>query len=179
VIRTREPGGCPISEKIRQVVLDIANLGMTATCEALLYAASRAQHVSEVIRPGVNEGKLVLCDRFVDSSIVYQGAGRELGVRLVSTINEPAVDGMKPDCTVYLDIDHMEALRRRSSASALDRIEVEKAAFHERVAKAYNRLMIENEDRYIAVDASHSPDVIAAEAFDAVLQRFYAMEDKA
>ena len=179
VKRTREPGGCPISEKIRQVVLDIANLGMTSTCEALLYAASRAQHVSEVIRPSVNEGRVVLCDRFVDSSIVYQGAGRELGVELVSAINAPAVDGMKPDCTVYLEIDHMEALRRRGNASALDRIEIEEAAFHERVAKAYNRLKTENEDRYVAVDASRSPDVIAAEAFDVVLQRLYAMEDMA
>lgn len=179
VKRTREPGGCPISEKIRQVVLDIANRGMSDTCEALLYAASRAQHVREIIRPNVSQGKVVLCDRFVDSSIVYQGAGRQLGVELVTAINEPAVDGMKPDCTVFLEIDHMEALRRRGNASALDRIEIEEAAFHERVANAYHRLMTENADRYLPVDASRSPDVIAAEAFEAVLGRLYAMEGKA
>ncbi len=179
VKRTREPGGCPISEKIRQVVLDIENVGMSAACEALLYAASRAQHVREVIRPSVNQGRVVLCDRFVDSSIVYQGAGRELGVKLVSAINEPALDGMTPDCTVYLDIDHMEALRRRGNASALDRIEIEEAAFHERVANAYHRLMTENADRYVPVDASRLPDVIASEAFEAVLHRLYGMEDRA
>jgi len=177
VKRTREPGGCPISEKIRQVVLDIANLGMSATCEALLYAASRAQHVREVIRPSVEKGMVVLCDRFVDSSIVYQGGGRQLGVDQVAAINAPAVDGLMPDCTVYLDINHLEALRRRSNASALDRIEIEEAAFHERVANAYRQLIRENAERFISVDAALKPEEIGANAFDAVRSRLYAMED--
>lgn len=177
VRRTREPGGCPISEKIRHVVLDIANLGMSATCEALLYAASRAQHVREVIRPSVEKGLVVLCDRFVDSSIAYQGGGRELGVKLVADINAPAVDGLLPDCTVYLDADPLEALRRRGQASALDRIEVEDAAFHERVASAYRQLIQENPDRFLPVDASKLPDEIGEEAFSLVLGRLYAMED--
>lgn len=177
VKRTREPGGCPISEKIRQLVLDIDNLGMSATCEALLYAAARAQHVYEIIRPSVRHGKLVLCDRFVDSSIVYQGAGRQLGVELVSQINAPAVDGFLPDCTVYLDVDHLTALKRRGDASQLDRIEIEESAFHERVSVAYKRLMKENNGRFVSVDASLSPEEISAAAFEAVLGRLYAMED--
>lgn len=177
VKRTREPGGCPISEKIRHVVLDIENLGMSAACEALLYAASRAQHVHEVIRPSVEKGLVVLCDRFVDSSIAYQGGGRQLGVTQVAAINAPAVDGLMPDCTVYLDIDHEEALRRRSRASELDRIEVEALSFHARVEDAYRRLIHENGSRYVTVDGTLSPEEIGTRAFEAVLFRLYALED--
>ena len=178
VKRTREPGGCPISEKIRHVVLDIANLGMSPTCEALLYAASRAQHVKEVIRPSVEKGFIVLCDRFVDSSIAYQGGGRKLGVEQVAAINAPAVDGLMPDCTVYLDIDHLTALRRRGNASQLDRIEIEESAFHERVANAYRKLIRENSERFVSVDAALPPEEIGARAFEAVRSRLYAMEDR-
>ncbi len=177
VKRTREPGGCPISEKIRNVVLDINNLGMSATCEALLYAASRAQHVREVIRPSVEKGLVVLCDRFVDSSIAYQGGGRQLGVEQVAAINAPAVDGLMPDCTVYLDIDHKEALRRRGKASELDRIEVEPLSFHARVEEAFRRLILENGSRYITVDGMQSPEEIGTQAFDAVLRRLYSLEE--
>lgn len=177
VKRTREPGGCPISEKIRHVVLDIENLGMSATCEALLYAASRAQHVREVIRPSVEKGLVVLCDRFVDSSIAYQGGGRQLGVTQVAAINEPAVDGLMPDCTVYLDINHEEALRRRSKASELDRIEVEALSFHARVEEAYRQLILENGSRYVSVNGTLSPEEIGSQAFEAVLRRLYALEE--
>jgi dTMP kinase len=177
VKRTREPGGCPISEKIRHVVLDIENLGMSDTCEALLYAASRAQHVKDVIRPSVEKGLVVLCDRFVDSSIAYQGGGRQLGVTLVAAINAPAVDGLMPDCTVYLDINHEEALRRRSKASALDRIEVEALSFHARVEEAYRQLILENGSRYVTVDGTLAPVEIGAQAFEAVLRRLYALEE--
>ncbi len=178
VKRTREPGGCPISEKIRRVVLDIDNLGMSDVCEALLYAASRAQHMREVIRPSVEKGMVVLCDRFVDSSIAYQGGGRQLGVGKVAAINAPAVDGLMPDCTVYLDADPLEALRRRGQASALDRIEVEEAAFHERVANAYRQLIREDAGRFVSVNAALPPEEIGAKAFEAVRSRLYAMEDR-
>ena len=177
VKRTREPGGCPIAEKIRHVVLDIANLGMSATCEALLYAASRAQHVREVIRPSVNQGMVVLCDRFVDSSIAYQGGGRQLGVPQVAAINAPAVDGLMPDCTVYIDINHEEALKRRGKASALDRIEVEPLSFHARVEEAFRRLILENGNRYVTVDGTLSPEEIGKQAFAAVLRRLEALEE--
>lgn len=176
VLRTREPGGCPISEKIRSVVLDRANAGMSAACEALLYAASRAQHVFEVIRPAVANGKLVLCDRFVDSSIAYQGGGRELGVETVAQINAPAVGGLMPDLTVYLDIGHEQAIRRRQRASDLDRIEIEQEAFHARVEAAYRRLIRENGERYVVVDGREDPQRIAAEVFSRVLERLSARE---
>jgi len=171
VVRTREPGGCPISEEIRHLLLNPENMEMSDTCEALLYAASRAQHVHQVIRPAVERGELVLCDRFVDSSVAYQGGGRELGVDTIQQINEPAVAGMMPDATVYLDIDHREALMRRLNASEPDRLELQDIEFHERVEKAYERLIKENKKRFLVVDASRDIESIARDAFDKVLER--------
>lgn len=171
LVRTREPGGCPISEKIRQIILDTENAEMCGTCEALLYAASRAQHVHQVIRPAVEAGKVVLSDRFVDSSVAYQGGGRGLGVETVQQINDPAVDGMTPDATLYLAIDHREALRRRLSASEPDRLELEAGEFHERVQKAYERLVRDNRRRFVVVDAARGVDEVARDALDAVLER--------
>ena len=171
VVRTREPGGCDISEDIRRIILDTGNMEMCASCEALLYAASRAQHVQQIIRPAVERGALVLCDRFVDSSVAYQGGGRELGVETVQRINEPAVDGMMPDATVYLAIDHREALTRRLAASTPDRLELEDMDFHARVQKAYERLIRENKKRFLVVDASRDVETVAAQALEMVLER--------
>ena len=171
LVRTREPGGCPISEKIRQIILDTENAEMCGTCEALLYAASRAQHVHQVIRPAVEAGKVVLSDRFVDSSVAYQGGGRAMGVDMIRLINEPAVDGMLPDATVYLAIDHTTAMNRRLNASRPDRLELEAGEFHERVQKAYERLVRDNRRRFVVVDAARGVDEVARDALDAVLER--------
>ncbi|HNW87408.1 MAG TPA: dTMP kinase [Candidatus Limiplasma sp.] len=171
VLRTREPGGCEISEEIRHTILTTDHMEMCAACEALLYAASRAQHVHQVIRPAVERGYLVLCDRFVDSSIAYQGGGRELGTDVVCQINAPAVAGMLPDATVYLAIDHQRALARRHSASSLDRIEVESAAFHGRVQAAYEKLIREDPKRFLVIDGEQDVDTVAADVLDAVLNR--------
>lgn len=171
VLHTREPGGCEISEDIRRIILDTKNTEMCAQCEALLYAASRAQHVHQIIRPAVERGMLVLCDRFVDSSVAYQGGGRELGVETVQQMNEPAVDGMLPDATLYLAIDHREALGRRLAASEPDRLELEADEFHDRVQKAYERLARENRKRYLMVDASQNIQSVASDALAAVLGR--------
>lgn len=171
VLRTREPGGCEISESIRRIILDPDNVDMSPTCEALLYAAARAQHVSQVIRPAVERGMLVLCDRFADSSVSYQGGGRELGVDAVLAINAPAVGDMQPDATVYLAVDHLIALSRRTSASSPDRLEMEASAFHERVQKAYERLIRENRKRFIVVDASGDIEDVAKDVRAQVLSR--------
>jgi len=171
VLRTREPGGCPISEEIRHTILTTDHMEMCAPCEALLYAASRAQHVYEVIRPAVEKGMLVLCDRFVDSSIAYQGGGRELGVDVVSQLNAPAVGDMTPDATVYLAVNHRRALLRRTNASAPDRIEVEGGAFHARVQEAYKKLIHDNPRRFLVVDGEQDVDTVAADVLDAVLGR--------
>ncbi len=138
--RTREPGGCRISEKIRDILLDIDNKEMADITEALLYAASRAQHVHEVIQPALQRGEVVLCDRFVDSSIAFQGGGRELGAELIAQINSPAHGGCMPDTTVYLRLDAESSLRRRANATKLDRIESEKSSFHTRVEETFDKL---------------------------------------
>ncbi len=174
VRRSREPGGCPIAEKIRNLLLDINNTGMNDICEVLLYAASRAQHVHEVIKPAIEKGQIVLCDRFVDSSVAFQGSGRQLGVPLIQQINAPAVDGCFPDTTVYLRLDHETALRRRENATALDRIENEKASFHARVEDGFEQLAAESPERFIVVDARKTPEELSAEIRQCLLERLIA-----
>lgn len=176
VVRTREPGGCMISEKIRELLLDVKNTGMGDITEALLYAASRAQHVNEVILPAIRSGKVVLCDRFVDSSVAFQGGGRELGVELIQRINAPAIQGCLPNATVYLRLDHETALARRSRASALDRIEQEKAAFHARVEAAYDTLMAQNPQRFITVDARKDKTTLTNEIWALLFERLKTAE---
>ena len=171
LVRTREPGGCPISEKIRQIILDTENAEMCGTCEALLYAASRAQHVHQVIRPAVEAGKVVLSDRFVDSSVAYQGGGRAMGVDMIRQINEPAVDGMLPDATVYLAIDHTTAMNRRLSASRPDRLEMESGAFRGRVQAAYEELINRDRQRFIVVSGDQPVEEIARQVLRQVLKR--------
>ena len=176
VVHTREPGGTPIGEKIRDILLDRANEGMSDETEALLYAASRAQHVREKILPAVAEGKVVLCDRFLDSSVAYQGGGRQLGIDKVLQINAPAVEGAMPDLTVYLDLDHRESLRRRCAASEPDRMEMEADSFHARVEDAYHQLIARDPDRFVVVDAGKTREEIAAEIQEKVLTRLMNME---
>ena len=177
VTQTREPGGCKISEDIRNLVLTTDNMEMSAPCEALLYAASLAQHVHEVIRPAVEAGKLVLCDRFVDSSIAYQGGGRELGVKEVGQINEFAIREMVPDATIYLRMtDSAQALKRRRDASKPDRLESQPQAFFERTRKAYDQLIKENPKRFLVADGSKPVDELANDILKAVLDRLEAAE---
>lgn len=176
VILSREPGGCPISEKIRDLVLSRENGEMDPETEAILYAASRCQHVREVIRPALRQGKLMLSDRFVDSSVAYQGGGRELGVGHVLAINAPAVDGTMPDLTVYLDIGHQAALARRSAASELDRIEAEAESFHARVEAAYHELIAKDPGRFAVVDATLPPEELGEQVAKAVLGRLMEAE---
>ena len=151
---------------------------MTDVTEALLYAASRAQHVREKILPAVAEGKVVLCDRFLDSSVAYQGGGRNLGIDKVLEINAPAVDGTLPDLTVYLDIDHRESLRRRCAASEPDRLEMEAESFHARVENGYHELIARDPERFVVVDAAKTREEIAAEIQEKVLARLMKSEDK-
>ena len=153
VVTTREPGGCPISERIREIILDVASEGMTAECEALLYAAARAQHVHETILPALRRGKIVLCDRYLDSSLAYQGGGRMLGQALVRAINAPATGGLQPDLTLWYDISPDRAMARRLAESEPDRLEREKRDFGERIYAAYRALAKENPGRMRVIDA--------------------------
>ena len=176
VVHSREPGGTPIGEKIREILLSRENREMTDETEALLYAAARAQHVRQVIRPAMKAGKVLLCDRFLDSSVAYQGGGRQLGVDRVLAINDPAVDGTLPLMTVYLDLDHRTSLRRRSEASELDRLEMEKEEFHARVEAGYHELISRNPERYVVVDARADREKIAEQISAAVLEKLLNIE---
>ncbi|MDD6872700.1 MAG: dTMP kinase [Clostridiales bacterium] len=160
VVSTREPGGCPISERIREIILDVGSAGMTAECEAMLYAAARAQHVSEVIRPAVKRGAIVLCDRFLDSSLVYQGVGRGLGMGAVRALNRLGVDGCQPDLTLFYDISPERAMQRRRAASAPDRLELERKEFFEAVYGAYKALAAEDPERIAVIDADRPIDAV-------------------
>ena len=177
IVKTREPGGCKISESIRNLVLSTDNMEMSDSCEALLYAAARAQHVHEVIRPAVNAGKLVLCDRFVDSSIAFQGGGRELGIDEVTKINAFAIREMIPDATIYLKMDPLQALQRRKDASKLDRLESQPPEFYQRTRDAYDRLIKDTPERFISVDGGMAIDEVAEEIFTLVMARLKAAED--
>ena len=164
LVLTREPGGTPIAEKIRALILDPANGALTARAEMLLYAAARAQHVEEKILPALAEGKTVLCDRFVDSSIAYQGYGRGLG-EAVAAVNAIATGGKAPDLTIFLDISPAAGMarKRQQDGHALDRLEQEDIAFHERVYEGYLRLAAENPARIARIDATKPVDAVFAE----------------
>lgn len=157
VVTTREPGGTKISEKIREIILDKYNSEMDSMTEALLYAASRAQHVAEKIVPALKAGNIVICDRFIDSSIAYQGYGRGLG-DCVRIINGYAVNGCMPDITFLMKMDPKIG-KSRIKVEDQDRLELEKMEFHQRVYDAYVK-MEEECDRIVGIDASRSIDEI-------------------
>ena len=156
VLLTREPGGTKISEKIRGIILDKENAEMADMTEALLYAASRAQHTVEFILPNIKSGKVVICDRYVDSSVVYQGHARGLGIDDVETINHYATLGTTPDLTILLDLPPDIGLARKKNQKALDRLELQADAFHIKVNEGYRILAKRHEDRILCVDATKS-----------------------
>lgn len=153
---TREPGGSSVSEQIRKVILDGKNIAMTDECEALLYAASRVQLLDEIIKPKLDAGELVFCDRFVDSSLAYQGYARGLGYEFVERINDYAIRNFTPDYTVFLNLPPKQAFMRKGGADKTDRLELSGAEFHDKVYKGYLELAKRFSDRYIVIDASGS-----------------------
>ena len=165
-VLSREPGGCPISERIREVILSLDSKGMSDECEALLYAASRVEHVREVIEPALKCGKIVICDRFLDSSIAYQAYGRELGEDFIRQINAAAIRRAAPDRTLLLVVDRAESRRRMAQGAPLDRLELEKEDFFARVQAGYDALAKAEPDRVAVIDASKSID----EVFESVKQ---------
>lgn len=154
VVHTREPGGIDIAEQIRNVILDPKNTAMDEKTEALLYAASRRQHLVEKVLPAVKEGKIVICERFVDSSLAYQGFGRQLGFDDVLGINLFAIDNTFPDLTIYLDVDEKIGLDRLKNRTFKDRLDQESIDFHHRVNEGYQEVIKRFKDRIKLVDAS-------------------------
>lgn len=169
VILTREPGGIAIAEQIRNVILDPANTAMDDRTEALLYAASRRQHLVEKVLPALEEGINVISDRFVDSSLAYQGCGRHIGIEPVMEINRFAIEGNMPDYTIFLDVDAETGLERiRKGRSYLDRLDQEKLSFHMDVWNGYRQIIDMYRDRMIIIDASREPEQVIEDAYQAV-----------
>lgn len=164
ILLTREPGGTMISEKIRELLLDPSNKGMSAKTEMLLYAAARAQHLEEFILPNLQQGKSVLTDRFTDSSIAYQGFGRELG-DVVAEVNHIATGGIAPDITFFLDLSPEAGIARKKAEvdHEMDRLELEKQEFHQRVYNGYKALCDLYEHRIYRIDASRDIETVFAE----------------
>lgn len=165
VVRTREPGGTPAGEAIREIVLSPAYDGLDDRAEALLFAASRGEHVARVIRPALQRGAVVVCDRYLDSSVAYQGAGRNLGVDAVRELSLWATNALLPDLTVVLDIDPEMGLARLDSR---DRLEAQPLEYHRRVRQAFLDLAAEDPSRYVVIDATQDPGVMAAQIREAV-----------
>lgn len=174
VTLTREPGGTPIGDAVRKILLDPAHTALAPTAELLLYAASRAQHLKEVILPALEAGRVVLCDRFSDATLAYQGYGRGLEVDVIRRLDRIATGGMRPDLTLLLDIGTTEGLSRargRNASSGLGaeaRFENEDLAFHDRVRQGYLSLANEEPERIRRVDASSSPEQVQREIQDIV-----------
>ena len=163
VLTLREPGQTKIGEQIREILLNPKNKKMTPRAETLLFEASRAQLVEEIIKPALAQGVIVLIDRFFDSTTAYQGYGRQLPVEKIEMLNDFATGGLKPDLTILLDLEVEEGLRRREKSGKKDRIDMESLEFHQRVREGYLEMAGKNPHRWRIIDASKSPEEVFEE----------------
>lgn len=176
IVSTREPGGSPIAEKIREIILDTAHTEMDARTEALLYAASRRQHLVERVLPVLEAGDIVLCDRFVDSSIAYQGYARGIGETGIFKINDFATDGVQPDLTLYIDVPAEVGLRRIQKGMGtreFNRLDQEKQSFHDKVRAGYLNIARENPTRIVTIDGTQTPEEVVADCMQIIKARLF------
>jgi dTMP kinase len=166
-IVTREPGGTPAADRIRDVILDAA-LRVDPLTELLLYAASRAQHVREVIAPALDDGRIVLTDRFTAASVAYQGYGRGIDLAFVRSLNERVTDGLAPDLTLLFDLDPTVGLARVHERGALDRLEGADVAFHVRVREGFLAQAEADPERWLVLDAADGPGALESQVWDAI-----------
>ena len=168
-----EPGGTPIAEQIRNVILDKANTNMDPRTEALLYAASRRQHLVEKVWPALKEGKIVICDRYLDSSLAYQGGARGLGIDNILNVNLFATENTFPDLTLLFDITPEEGLKRISANASreVNRLDLEKLEFHHKVRNTFLELAKRYPERFVIIDASKSREEVAKATLDAIMSR--------
>lgn len=174
VLFTREPGGTEIGDQIRKVIMSLENKSMSPEAEFLLFSASRAQVVRELIEPQLERGGIVVCDRFYDSSLAYQGYGHELDLELLRTITGFVSGGLVPDLTFLLDLTSELGLERRKQDGRWNRLDDYDLAFHERVREGYHRLAELDPDRWVQIDAAQSEDQIQAEIQEAIEVRLSA-----
>ncbi len=172
IVTTREPGGVEIAERIRDVILDVKHVAMDSKTELLLYMAARRQHYVEKVLPALEAGKVVLIDRFIDSSIAYQGAGRGLDKDIIARLNDFATDGRKPELTLYFDVESEIGLARiaKNADREVNRLDLEKLDMHKRVREGYLALA-EQEERIVTIDASQKLDDVVSEALRLILEQ--------
>ena len=168
---TREPGGSNIAEAIREILLNGKNAEMTDECEALLYAAARTQHLHDRVEPALAQGTLVICDRYVDSSLAYQAYARGLGTEFVEKINAFALENYSPDVTIFIDLTPEAAFQRKHGADENDRLEQAGMAFHQRVYAGYKALAQAYPDRIVCVDGTQSPEGVFADVLRVLQER--------
>lgn len=175
VLTTREPGGVPIAEEIRQLILNPAHTTMDGETEALLYAAARRQHLVEKVLPALQAGQYVLCDRFVDSSLAYQGYARGIGLEAIWQINQFAIGGLLPDLTILFDVDPLVGLARirANQEREVNRLDLENVEFHQRVYQGYQMVQKRFPDRIVRVDANQPIEQVFAQVRELVEQRFF------
>ena len=171
IVFTREPGGGDIAEQIRRIILDAKNSQMDDMCEAFLYAASRIQHLHDVVKPALEAGKVVFCDRFVHSSYVYQGIGRGLGLDKIVKLNELAVGEYMPEFTIFLDLSPENAFSRKGGADKTDRMEAVDFAFHTKVYAGYKQLLAERPEMFEVIDASGTKEQTQAKLREILIAR--------
>lgn len=169
-VYTREPGGSDIAEQIRTIILDVENVLMDKRTEALLYAASRRQHLIEKVIPALQQNKIVICDRFIDSSLAYQGYARDIGIDEVLEINEFAIGHNFPDLTLFFDVEPDVGLKRVNSREHLDRLESENITFHEKVYEGYRLVCQRYPERIKVIDSRRSIETVQEEALTAVMK---------
>ena len=175
VVATREPGGSPIAEKIRSLILDPSHTDMDSRTEALLYAASRRQHLIEKVLPVLESGDVIFCDRFVDSSIAYQGSARVLGEEGIREINQFATEGLEPDVTLYIDVPAEVGIQRihaNLDEREYNRLDQEKLDFHEKVRAGYQQLAKANPERIVVVDGTMSREEVAESCYQIIKNRY-------
>ena len=169
IVTTREPGGIKIAEDIREIILSKDNTMMSAKTEALLFAASRNQHLEEKVIPALNEGKIILCDRFVDSSLAYQGYARGLGVDEIFTINKFAIGETMPDVTIFIDVPPEVGLKRVfSNTRKVDRLDLETKEFHQKVYEGYHRLAKRFDNRFVIIDGTNPVETVIEDTLQVI-----------
>lgn len=171
VLTTREPGGTPIGEQVRTVLNNLDNTEMHARTEILLFQAARAQHVEQLIRPHLARSGVVICDRFADSTLAYQGYGRQQPLEPLKTLVDYATGGLKPDLTLLLDLDVEVGLRRRARGGEWNRLDALEVAFYQRVRQGYYELARAEPARWVVIDASQTPDLVQEAMRAAVMPR--------
>ena len=175
VLQTREPGGVRVAEEIRNIILSTENTEIDSKTELMLFAAARRLHMQTKMLPALAAGKMVIVDRFIDSSVAYQGYGRELGVEPVNWLNEFATDGLKPDLTLYFDIDTDVALERimKNRADEVNRLDLERAEMHRKVRQGYLEIVKNEPERFVTIDASQELDKVVADTLTVIKKKFF------